>query len=318
MDKKEFDIRSKFTGARAFLTIPASLSMDEDLLNKPKSIILLGHIVSMLNVTQSFYMSNKAIAERLKVSKPTVSDYLNLLESKHIIIREKIIDDNSGAILGRKISAGPTLIQACSLSWEESLSGAISDPSKVDLPTPSKAGLPRGSKVDLPTLVKPTYHKEINIKDQYNIDDEEQITKIISQFKEAGLPLAYKRVTAQKQIDQLKVLLTKVDEKTVNERVKLMTESTIKTDAINYLIATLKDYLKPKKSSKKYNHNKKRVEQGTDWNKKEVERQKETAEKAKLYDEKHGKGSYAKMQKEKLARLRKQFKEMEKSKNVNY
>lgn len=302
MDKKEFDIRSKFTGARAFLTIPASLSMDEDLLNKPKSIILLGHIVSMLNVTQSFYMSNKAIAERLKVSKPTVSDYLNLLESKHIIIREKIIDDNSGAILGRKISAGPTLIQACSLSWEESLSGAISDPSKVDLPT----------------LVKPTYHKEINIKDQYNIDDEEQITKIISQFKEAGLPLAYKGVTAQKQIDQLKVLLTKVDEKTVNERVKLMTESTIKTDAINYLIATLKDYLKPKKSSKKYNHNKKRVEQGTDWNKKEVERQKETAEKAKLYDEKHGKGSYAKMQKEKLARLRKQFKEMEKSKNVNY
>ena len=302
MDKKEFDIRSKFTGARAFLTIPASLSMDEDLLNKPKSIILLGHIVSMLNVTQSFYMSNKAIAERLKVSKPTVSDYLNLLESKHIIIREKIIDDNSGAILGRKISAGPTLIQACSLSWEESLSGAISDPSKVDLPT----------------LVKPTYHKEINIKDQYNIDDEEQITKIISQFKEAGLPLAYKGVTAQKQIDQLKVLLTKVDEKTVNERVKLMTESTIKTDAINYLIATLKDYFKPKKSSKKYNHNKKRVEQGTDWNKKEVERQKETAEKAKLYDEKHGKGSYAKMQKEKLARLRKQFKEMEKSKNVNY
>ena len=302
MDKKEFDIRSKFTGARAFLTIPASLSMDEDLLNKPKSIILLGHIVSMLNVTQSFYMSNKAIAERLKVSKPTVSDYLNLLESKHIIIREKIIDDNSGAILGRKISAGPTLIQACSLSWEESLSGAISDPSKVDLPT----------------LVKPTYHKEINIKYQYNIDDEEQITKIISQFKEAGLPLAYKGVTAQKQIDQLKVLLTKVDEKTVNERVKLMTESTIKTDAINYLIATLKDYLKPKKSSKKYNHNKKRVEQGTDWNKKEVERQKETAEKAKLYDEKHGKGSYAKMQKEKLARLRKQFKEMEKSKNVNY
>lgn len=302
MDKKEFDIRSKFTGARAFLTIPASLSMDEDLLNKPKSIILLGHIVSMLNVTQSFYMSNKAIAERLKVSKPTVSDYLNLLESKHIIIREKIIDDNSGAILGRKISAGPTLIQACSLSWEESLSGAISDPSKVDLPT----------------LVKPTYHKEINIKDQYNIDDEEQITKIISQFKEAGLPLAYKGVTAQKQIDQLKVLLTKVDEKTVNERVKLMTESTIKTDAINYLIASLKDYLKPKKSSKKYNHNKKRVEQGTDWNKKEVERQKETAEKAKLYDEKHGKGSYAKMQKEKLAGLRKQFKEMEKSKNVNY
>ena len=91
MDKKEFDIRSKFTGARAFLTIPASLSMDEDLLNKPKSIILLGHIVSMLNVTQIFYMSNKAIAERLKVSKPTVSDYLNLLESKHIIIREKIL-----------------------------------------------------------------------------------------------------------------------------------------------------------------------------------------------------------------------------------
>lgn len=172
--------------------------------------------------------------------------------------------------------------------------------------------------MDLPTLVKPTYHKEINIKDQYNIDDEEQITKIISQFKEAGLPLAYKGVTAQKQIDQLKVLLTKVDEKTVNERVKLMTESTIKTDAINYLIASLKDYLKPKKSSKKYNHNKKRVEQGTDWNKKEVERQKETAEKAKLYDEKHGKGSYAKMQKEKLAGLRKQFKEMEKSKNVNY
>jgi uncharacterized phage protein (TIGR02220 family) len=107
----------EFSGAKAYLTIPAGVAHNKVLLKKPKSIILLGEIISMLNATGKFYMSNKALAIRLDCSKKTISEYLRMLEEHKYISREKILDQETGAILGRKISAGPALVTATCIGW---------------------------------------------------------------------------------------------------------------------------------------------------------------------------------------------------------
>ena len=106
---------SEFKGAKAFLMIPPSISRDKELLKKPKSIILMGEIISMLNVTGDFHMSNKTIAEILDCTPQAVANYLNLLEKKGLIVRNKITvpaknpkSEKSQRILGRTISAGPS------------------------------------------------------------------------------------------------------------------------------------------------------------------------------------------------------------------
>ena len=106
-----------FTGAKAFLMIPPSIAEDKDLLKKPKSIILMGHIISMLNVTGSFFMSNKKIAERIDVNSRSVNRYLELLEEKKLISRENIKSSENGAIIGRKIRAGDDLMTYMSRGW---------------------------------------------------------------------------------------------------------------------------------------------------------------------------------------------------------
>ncbi|MCT7841206.1 MAG: helix-turn-helix domain-containing protein, partial [Lactobacillus crispatus] len=104
-------MENEFKGSKAFLMIPPSISRDEDLLRKPKSILLMGEIISMLNVTGEFFMmSNQKIAEHLKVSGRQVNRYLDLLEKKKLIEREKVVSDKNGAILGRKIHAGSALM----------------------------------------------------------------------------------------------------------------------------------------------------------------------------------------------------------------
>ena len=69
----------EFKGSRMFLNIPVSVSRDHDLLKRPKSIILMGEIVSMLNITGKFFMSNKEIAKRLDCTPRYASDLLALL-----------------------------------------------------------------------------------------------------------------------------------------------------------------------------------------------------------------------------------------------
>ena len=86
-------MENEFKGVRAFLMIPPSISRDEDLLKKPKSILLMGEIISMLNVTGEFFMSNRKIAEHLRVSIRQVNRYLDLLEKKKLIEREKVVSD---------------------------------------------------------------------------------------------------------------------------------------------------------------------------------------------------------------------------------
>lgn len=138
----------QFTGSKAFLNIPVGIARDKDLLKKPKTILLMGEIVSMLNVTGEFFMGNKKIAQRLGVSVRTVNDYLNILEKKKLIEREKVISKESDAIIGRKIRAGADLVKYISLRWCDELH--------------------EGSEVDFTTLVKPTSHKKNSIKEQNN------------------------------------------------------------------------------------------------------------------------------------------------------
>lgn len=129
-----------FEGSKAFLNIPVGIARDKELLKKPKTILLMGEIISMLNVTGEFFMSNKKISERLQVSTRTVNDYLDILEKKKLIIREKIVSDENNAIIGRKIHAGATLVKYISLGWGSTLH--------------------EGSEADFTPLVKPTSHKK--------------------------------------------------------------------------------------------------------------------------------------------------------------
>ncbi len=49
----------EFKGSNIFLNIPINIARDPVLLDKtPKGILLMGEIVSMLNVTGKFFMSN--------------------------------------------------------------------------------------------------------------------------------------------------------------------------------------------------------------------------------------------------------------------
>lgn len=107
----------EFTGSKAFLNIPVAAARDEKLLKYPKSIILLGEIVSMLNVTGEFFMSNSTLAKRLKCEPRTIINYVNLLEEEGYINKKIVRDTENGAIKGRIISAGDTLVKSASLGW---------------------------------------------------------------------------------------------------------------------------------------------------------------------------------------------------------
>lgn len=145
----------EFKGAKAFLMIPPSISRDKELLKKPKSIILMGEIISMLNITGDFHMSNKTLANILDASVQSVNDWLNLLEQKGLIVREQITvpaknpkSEKSKIILGRKIKAGPNLVKLSLLGWTSPLD--------------------EGSKAELSGVVKHTLHKYNNLIDHDN------------------------------------------------------------------------------------------------------------------------------------------------------
>ena len=136
----------EFKGARIFLNIPVFAARDKDLLKKTKSLLLLGEIVSMLNVTGKFFMSNKKLAERLDCTPQAINNYLRLLEEKKLIAREKVYSKDNNAIIGRKITAGPALINARLLG------------------VPNSVG--EGSKRPLGRVVNRRLHKENSLKEQ--------------------------------------------------------------------------------------------------------------------------------------------------------
>lgn len=90
----------EFTGVRLFLNIPAEVAHDPRF-KSDKSILLFGEIYSMLNVTGSFFMSNKEMAKRLRSSERTIQRCLDELEKLNYIKREKIVDPKTDKIVGR-------------------------------------------------------------------------------------------------------------------------------------------------------------------------------------------------------------------------
>lgn len=144
----------EFKGARIFLNIPVFAARDKDLLKKTKSLLLLGEIVSMLNVTGKFFMSNKKLAERLDCTPQAINNYLRLLEEKKLIAREKVYSKDNNAIIGRKITAGPALINGRLLGV----------PNSVD----------EGSKRPLGRVVNRRLHKENSLKEQNKRSNKDQ------------------------------------------------------------------------------------------------------------------------------------------------
>lgn len=161
----------EFKGTRAFLMIPVGIARDKELLSKPKTILLMGEIVSMLNVTGEFFMSNSEIAKRLDVSARTVKEYLGLLEKKGLIKRTNVFADQSKKIIsGRKITVGDNLGKYIALGWGSEL--------------------PRGSATDFTTLGKPTSPKYNNIKEQNN----RTVNKDKGTAQDAEPPIPYKEI----------------------------------------------------------------------------------------------------------------------------
>lgn len=137
----------EFEGSRIFLNVPVFAARDKDLLKKTKSLLLLGEIVSMLNTTGKFFMSNKTIAKRLDCTTQAVNNYLQLLEEKKLIVRTKVHDKNTNAIVGRIIKAGPALINA-------RLLGLTTD-------------VGEGSKQEFKGVVNERLYKDNNLKEQF-------------------------------------------------------------------------------------------------------------------------------------------------------
>lgn len=99
----------EFTGSRLFLNIPASIAHDERI-KSDKTILLYGEVLSMINVTGSFYMSNKALAKRLRCTPQTVIRCVRELEKLNYIKTTIVKDEKTGAVKGRKIELRPVPI----------------------------------------------------------------------------------------------------------------------------------------------------------------------------------------------------------------
>ncbi|MCT3436739.1 winged helix-turn-helix transcriptional regulator [Limosilactobacillus fermentum] len=92
----------EFKGANLFLNIPVGVAHDDRLNDKDK--LLYGEIYAMLNVTDSFFMSNAKLAERLNCSEPTIKRSLARLEEYGFIQRNNVYEGKQ--IVRRNISLG--------------------------------------------------------------------------------------------------------------------------------------------------------------------------------------------------------------------
>lgn len=156
----------EFKESKTFLMIPTGAAYDPDLLKLPKSILVLGEIVSMLNITGSFYMSNSALAKKLDCSTSTIGRYLALLEEKKLI-RRKSIKDEKGNIQYRKIYAGEKLAKTFTQNWQADSLAPIPTGDQ-GVPTHEQGVYPHVTK-GIPTCEQPLYphvsNKENNIRD---------------------------------------------------------------------------------------------------------------------------------------------------------
>lgn len=93
---------AEYEGANLFLNIPVRVAHDNRLKDKDK--LLYGEIYAMLNVTNSFFMSNSKLAERLNCSEPTIKRSLARLEEYGFIQRNNVYEGKQ--IVRRNISLG--------------------------------------------------------------------------------------------------------------------------------------------------------------------------------------------------------------------
>lgn len=181
----------EFKGARAFLMIPVGIARDQDLLDNSKSILLMGEILSMLNVTGEFFMSNAELAKRLKTTPRTIKRYLILLENKGLIKRTNVYaDKEKKVVVGRKITAGDTLGTYMSLGWGQTRhEGGDTDVTRVVTPTSPKYNKlidQSNRSSNTSSSSKPSSSND-EIKDPFADDseaddDEEVITGLIKMF----------------------------------------------------------------------------------------------------------------------------------------
>lgn len=188
-----------FKGARAFLMIPVGIARDQDLLDNSKSILLMGEILSMLNVTGEFFMSNAELAKRLKTTPRTIKRYLILLENKGLIKRTNVYaDKEKKVVVGRKITAGDTLGTYMSLGWGQARhEGGDTDVTRVVTPTSPKYNKlidQSNRSSNTSSSSKPSSSND-EIKDPFSgagevDDDEEVITGLMEMFsKEAHVSI---------------------------------------------------------------------------------------------------------------------------------
>lgn len=187
----------EFKGAKAFLMIPVGIARDQDLLDNSKSILLMGEIISMLNVTGEFFMGNAELAKRLKTTPRTVKRYLTLLENKGLIKRTNVYaDKEKKVVVGRKITAGDTLVTYMSLGWGQARhEGGDTDVTRVVTPTSPKYNklIDQSNRSSNTSSSKPSSSND-EIKDpfaeQQDDDDEKIVDGLIEMFsKEAHVSI---------------------------------------------------------------------------------------------------------------------------------
>ncbi|MCT2875139.1 hypothetical protein EFM24_05290 [Limosilactobacillus fermentum] len=93
---------AEYEGANLFLNIPVGVAHDNRLKDKDK--LLYGEIYAMLNVTNSFFMSNAAMAKRFNCTNRTIISSLNRLEEYGYIRRKNIYEGKQ--IMRREIMIG--------------------------------------------------------------------------------------------------------------------------------------------------------------------------------------------------------------------
>lgn len=94
---------------KLFLKIPLELAHDADL-QKGKTLLILGEIISMLSTTGEFSKSNDELARLYNCTTRTIQNALESLEKRGIIIRKNVYDPVSGQTIRRKIYVDPTVL----------------------------------------------------------------------------------------------------------------------------------------------------------------------------------------------------------------
>ena len=163
----------EFTGVRLFLNIPAEVAHDPRF-KSDKSILLFGEIFSMLNVTGSFFMSNKEMAKRIRAkSEKTVQNCLSELEKLGYIKREIITDKKSGKVVGRGRITSP---------YCNSFMGGVTDY------VGGRNEIHRGGVTDY--AIKEQYNKSSNNNVQKQLEEDfEKLWKLYP--KKSGKPKAF-------------------------------------------------------------------------------------------------------------------------------